>query len=76
VPLRRGRMFTQQEWADSGATGRVAVINEYMAQKFWKTPEEALGKRFKFGNANDTFSDANRRNTAMLIACWMSMNFL
>ncbi len=56
VPLRRGRMFTQQEWADSGVTGRVAVINEYMAQKFWKTPDEALGKRFKFGNANDTLN--------------------
>jgi putative ABC transport system permease protein len=54
VPLRRGRMFTEQEWADSGVTGRVAVINEYMALKFWKTAEEALGKRFKFGNATDT----------------------
>jgi putative ABC transport system permease protein len=54
IPLRRGRMFTQQEWADSGVTGRVAVINEYMAQKFWKTPDAALGKRFRFGNVTDT----------------------
>jgi putative ABC transport system permease protein len=54
IPLRRGRMFTQQEWADSGVTGRVAVINEYMAQKFWKSPDEALGKRFSFGSATDT----------------------
>ena len=54
VPLRRGRMFTQQEWADSGVTGRVAVINEYMAQKFWKTADDAIGKRFKFGSATDT----------------------
>jgi putative ABC transport system permease protein len=54
IPLRRGRMFTQQEWADSGVTGRVAVINEYMAQRFWKTSDDALGKRFKFGSANDT----------------------
>ena len=54
IPLRRGRMFTQQEWADSGVTGRVAVINEYMAQKFWKTADEALGKRFRFGSATDT----------------------
>ncbi|MGE5099554.1 MAG: ABC transporter permease, partial [Deltaproteobacteria bacterium] len=54
IPLRRGRMFTQQEWADSGVAGRVAVINEYMAQRFWKTDDEAIGKRFKFGTANDT----------------------
>jgi putative ABC transport system permease protein len=54
IPLRRGRMFTQQEWADSTVTGRVAVINEYMAQKFWKTPDAALGKRFRFGSVTDT----------------------
>jgi putative ABC transport system permease protein len=54
VPVLRGRMFTQQEWADSGVTGRVAVINEYMAKKYWKDAENALGKRFKFGNATDT----------------------
>ena len=54
VPLVRGRMFTQQEWADSGVAGRVAVVNEYMAKQFWKTPDAALGKRFKFGNATDT----------------------
>ena len=56
VPLVRGRMFTQQEWADSGATGRVAVINEYMAKQFWKNPDEALGKRFTFGYATDTLT--------------------
>jgi hypothetical protein len=54
IPLRRGRMFTQQEWADSGVAGRVAVINEYMAQRFWKNPEDAIGKRFTFGSATDT----------------------
>jgi putative ABC transport system permease protein len=53
IPLRRGRMFTQQEWADSGATGRVAVINEYMATKFWPKGD-AIGKRFTFGMATDT----------------------
>jgi len=56
VPLVRGRMFTQQEWADSGVTGRVAVINEHMAKQFWKTSEGALGKRFTFGNATDTLN--------------------
>jgi putative ABC transport system permease protein len=54
VPLKRGRMFTQQEWADSGMAGSVAVINEYMAKQFWKTDDAALGKRFRFGNATDT----------------------
>ena len=53
VPLVTGRMFTQQEWADSGDVGRVAVINQYMARKFWKTPANAIGKRFSFGNATD-----------------------
>jgi putative ABC transport system permease protein len=56
VPILRGRMFTEQEWADSGVAGRVAVINEYMARQFWKTPEGALGKRFTFGNAADTLA--------------------
>ena len=54
VPLVVGRMFTQQEWADSGAAGRVAVINEYTARHFWARPENAIGKRFTFGNATDT----------------------
>jgi putative ABC transport system permease protein len=54
VPLIAGRMFTQQEWADSSVTGRVAVVNRYTAEKFWQTPQNALGKRFKFGSANDT----------------------
>jgi putative ABC transport system permease protein len=54
IPLVFGRMFTQQEWADSGVTGRVAVINQNMAQQFWKTPQAAIGKRFSFGSATDT----------------------
>ncbi len=53
IPLRRGRMFTQQEWADSGVAGRVAVVNEYMANKFWPKGD-AIGKRFRFGNVTDT----------------------
>jgi putative ABC transport system permease protein len=56
VPVVRGRMFTPQEWADSGAAGRVAVINEYMAKQFWKSADAALGRRFKFGNATDTLN--------------------
>jgi hypothetical protein len=49
-------MFTQQEWADSGVAGRVAVINEHMAKQFWKTADGALGKRFTFGSATDTLA--------------------
>ena len=56
VPILRGRMFTEQEWADSGTTGRVAVINEYMAKQFWKSADAALGKRFTFGYATDTLT--------------------
>jgi putative ABC transport system permease protein len=56
VPLLAGRMFTQQEWADSSVNGRVAVVNRYTAEKFWNTPQAALGKRFKFGSADDTLN--------------------
>ncbi len=54
IPIKRGRMFTQAEWADSGVAGRVAVINEHMARHFWGSDDAALGKRFNFGAANDT----------------------
>ena len=54
VPVLRGRMFTQQEWADSGVAGRVAVVNEYMAKRLWGNADVAVGKRFKFGMATDT----------------------
>jgi putative ABC transport system permease protein len=56
VPLLRGRMFTEEEWADSGVAGRVAVINDYMAKQLWRSPDAALGKRFKFGSATDTLN--------------------
>src|SRR3569833_908701 len=56
VPLLVGRMFNQQEWADSSVNGRVAVVNRYTADKFWGSPQSALGKRFKFGSADDTSS--------------------
>lgn len=54
IPVVRGRMFTEQEWADSGVAGRVAVINENMAKHFWGTDDAAIGRRFNFGAANDT----------------------
>jgi putative ABC transport system permease protein len=65
VPVLRGRMFNAQEWADSGVAGRVAVINENMANHFWGTADAALGKRFTFGSATDT---ASRWNTIIGVA--------
>jgi putative ABC transport system permease protein len=53
IPILRGRMFNQQEWADTGVTGRVAVINQHMAEKLWPG-EDAIGKRFTFGSGTDT----------------------
>ena len=44
IPLRRGRDFTE---ADREGTPMVVVINEAMAQTFWKG-EDPVGKRFKF----------------------------
>ena len=43
VPVLRGRMWNQQEWADSGVAGRVAVINEYAAKKLWGSADAAIG---------------------------------
>ena len=65
IPVTLGRMFTEQEWTDSGIAGRVAVINDYMARRFWREPQAAIGKRFKFGNATDT---ANRWFTVIGVA--------
>jgi predicted permease len=46
VPLRTGRTFDSR---DTVGALRSAVINEGMAQKYWPD-EDALGKRFLFGN--------------------------
>jgi putative ABC transport system permease protein len=46
-------MFTEQEWRDTTAAGRVVVINEYMAQKYWPNADP-IGKRFTFGTVTDT----------------------
>jgi putative ABC transport system permease protein len=58
-------MFSQQEWADSGILGRVAVVNEYMAKKMWGSVDAALGKRFDFGDARDS---APQWNTVIGVA--------
>ncbi|HYV97425.1 MAG TPA: ABC transporter permease [Gemmatimonadaceae bacterium] len=53
IPLHSGRMFTQQEWDDSSAAGRVVVIGQNMAEKLWPNGD-AIGKRFTFGSATDS----------------------
>ncbi len=51
IPIVHGRDFTR---ADTVTSPKVVVVNQTMAQQFWKG-EEALGKRFKFfGDADYT----------------------
>jgi predicted permease len=49
IPIVRGRDFTR---ADTAQAAKVVVVNETMAQQFWKG-EEPLGKRFKFFGDED-----------------------
>lgn len=46
IPLVRGRAFTDQDRTDAPV---VAIINEAMASRYWPA-EDAVGKRFKFGD--------------------------
>ncbi len=47
VPLLRGRFFNEHDGPD---TTPAVLINETMARRFWPG-EDAVGKRFKFGDA-------------------------
>jgi putative ABC transport system permease protein len=51
IPIVRGRDFTR---ADTAMAPKVVIVNQTMANQFWKG-EEAIGKRFKFfGDADYT----------------------
>jgi predicted permease len=45
IPLRRGRLFTEQ---DTRTSQRVIVIDEEMARRLWPT-DDAIGKRVRTG---------------------------
>jgi putative ABC transport system permease protein len=49
IPIVRGRDFTR---GDTAEAPKVVVVNETMAQQFWKG-QDALGKRFKFFGDQD-----------------------
>ena len=49
IPILRGRDFTS---TDTTTAPSVVVVNETMAQQFWKD-EDAIGKRFKFFGDKD-----------------------
>ena len=49
IPIVRGRDFTR---GDTAEAPKVVVVNQTMAEQFWKG-EEAIGKRFKFFGDQD-----------------------
>jgi putative ABC transport system permease protein len=51
IPLLRGRDFTAE---DNPASRPVAIVNEYMARKFWPD-QDPIGKRFSMSGAQGPF---------------------
>jgi putative ABC transport system permease protein len=50
IPLQQGRHFNS---GDTGQSMPVAIVNETMARQYWPG-EDAVGKRFKKGDPNDS----------------------
>jgi len=48
IPMKRGRVFSDQDRADAPA---VAIVNETMARTYWPG-EDPIGKRFRFPSRN------------------------
>jgi predicted permease len=46
IPLRRGRLFTEHDTADSE---RVVIVDERLAETYWPG-QDPIGKRLKFGD--------------------------
>ncbi len=51
IPLLRGRNFTAE---DNAASRPVAIVNEYMARKFWPD-QDPIGKRFSMSGPQGPF---------------------
>jgi predicted permease len=49
ISLVAGRDFASSDLSD---TLPVAIVNETMARQFWRTPDEALGKRMRLGGGD------------------------
>jgi predicted permease len=49
IPLLTGRDFAK---SDDGSGRRVVIVNETLARRFWKSPENALGKRLRLTRAD------------------------
>jgi putative ABC transport system permease protein len=50
LTILRGRDFTQ---AEGYSRQTLALVNERMARRFWKGPEDAVGRRFRVQGYND-----------------------
>ena len=75
IPLRQGRLFTDQENENSP---RVTLISETMARKFWPG-QDPVGRRVSLGGVNWTIvgvvGDVRQEDLAMEYRCSMYMPY-
>lgn len=50
ISLLAGREFAP---SDVATAERVAIVNETMARRFWRTPQDAIGRRIRVGDAEN-----------------------